>query len=139
METSPGAKLVGFVTHSTYTPEGGERERRLHERWAGKCVGTFEQACAVKGLVWGGYFGCQGAPSKPIEIFIRRAAIKDPGEWPGYIAETRKHPNTQDEARARVCPRCHRADPVAAQSSTAAERSIDPRLVPCPRNARPGR
>ena len=77
----------------------------MHEQWAGKCAGTFEQACAVKGLVWGGYFGCQGAPSKPIEIFIRHAAIKDPTEWPAYIAETKKHPDAQDEARARAFAR----------------------------------
>jgi hypothetical protein len=105
METSPGARLAGFVTHSTYTPDGGERERKLHEQWAGKCAGTFEQACAAKGLLWSGYFGCQGAPSKPIEIFIRRAAIKDPKEWPAYIAETKKHPDAQDEARARAFAR----------------------------------
>jgi hypothetical protein len=105
METSPGAKLAGFVTHSTYTPEGGERQRKLHEQWAGKCVGTFEQACAAKGLVWSGYVGCQGAPSKPIEIFIRRAAIKDPVEWPAYIGEAKKHPDAQDEARARAFAR----------------------------------
>jgi len=80
MEASPGAKLAGFVTHSTYTPEGGERQRKLHEHWAGKCAGSFERACLAKGLFWSGYFGCQGKPSKPIELFIRRAAIKDPGE-----------------------------------------------------------
>ena len=105
METSPGTKLAGFVTHSTYTLEGGERERKLHEQWAGKCVGTFEQACAARGLVWGRYFGCQGAPSKPIEIFIRHAAIKDRKEWPAYIAETKRHPDAQDEARARAFAR----------------------------------
>jgi flavodoxin len=105
METSPGVKLAGFVTHSTYTPEGGERQRKLHEQWAGKCTGSFEQACAAKGLVWSGYFSCQGAPSKPIEIFIRHAAIKDPNEWPAYIAETKKHPDAQDEARARAFAR----------------------------------
>jgi flavodoxin len=105
METLPSARVAGFVTHSTYTPEGGERQRKLHEQWAGKCMGSFEQACAAKGLVWSGYFGCQGAPSKPIEIFIRHAAIKDPAEWPAYIAETKKHPDAQDEARARAFAR----------------------------------
>lgn len=105
METSPGAKLAGFVTHSTYTPDGGDRKRELYERWAGKCASTFEQGCAAKGLAWSGYFSCQGAPSKLIEIFIRRAVIKDPDEWPGYIAETRKHPDAQDEARARAFAR----------------------------------
>jgi len=46
-----------------------------------------------------------GAPSKPIEIFIRRAAIKDPAEWPAYIAETKKHPDAEDETRARAFAR----------------------------------
>jgi flavodoxin len=105
MEPSPGARLAGFVTHSTYSPEGGERQKKLHEQWAGKCSGSFEEAAAAKGLVWGGYFACQGKPSKPIEIFIRRAAINDPAEWPTYIAETRKHPDAQDEARARAFAR----------------------------------
>jgi flavodoxin len=105
METSPGARLAGFVTHSTYTPDGGERQKKLHEQWAGKCAGSFEQACAAKGLLWSGYFSCQGAPSKLIEMFIHRAAIKDPAEWPAYIAETKKHPDAQDEARARAFAR----------------------------------
>jgi len=102
METSPGARLAGSVTHSTYTPEGGERQRKLHEQWAGQCAGSFGQTRAGKGIVWSGYFGCQGRPSKPIEIFIHRAAIKDPAEWPAYIAETKKHPDAQDEARTRA-------------------------------------
>lgn len=105
METSPGARFAGFVTHSTYTPDGGEREKKLYEQWAGKCSGSFEEAAAAKGLVWSGYWSCQGKPSKPIEIFIHRAAIKDPAEWPAYIAETRKHPDAQDEARARAFAR----------------------------------
>ncbi|MDD5265246.1 MAG: flavodoxin family protein [Candidatus Bipolaricaulis sp.] len=105
MESSPGGKLAGFVTHSTYTAEGGERHRELHERWAGKCAGSFEQACAAKGLEWSGCFSCQGKPSKPIELFIRVAVIKDAHEWPGYIAETRKHPNADDEAKARAFAR----------------------------------
>jgi len=105
MEPSPGAKLAGFVTHSTYTPDGGETQRKLYEQWAGKCAGSFEQACAANGLEWSGYFSCQGAPSKLIELFIRRAAIKDPNEWTGYIAETRKHPNADDEAKARAFAR----------------------------------
>ncbi len=105
METAPGVRLAGFVTHSTYTPDGGERQRKLYEQWAGKCAVSFEAACQAKGLEWKGYFSCQGAPSKPIEIFIRRAAIKDAAEWPGYIAETRKHPNADDETKARAFAR----------------------------------
>ncbi|MGD9675873.1 MAG: flavodoxin family protein [Candidatus Bipolaricaulia bacterium] len=105
MEPPSGARLAGFVTHSTYTPDGSEGRRKLHEQWAGKCAGSFEEAASAKGLKWSGYFSCQGAPSKLIELFIRRAAIKDPDEWPGYIAETRKHPNADDEAKARAFAR----------------------------------
>lgn len=105
MDPAPGARLAGFVTHSTYTPDGSESRRKLYEQWAGKCAGSFERACAAKGLEWSGYFSCQGAPSKLIEFFIRRAAIKDPNEWPDYIAETRKHPNEDDEAKARAFAR----------------------------------
>lgn len=105
MEAAAGMKLAGFVTHSAYTPEGSEQHRQHYERWAGRCDDSFEAACKAKGLHWIGYFSCQGAPSKLIEIFIRRAVIKDANEWPGYIAETRKHPNTDDEAKARAFAR----------------------------------
>jgi flavodoxin I len=105
MESSPGERLAGFVTHSTYTPEGGKRQQELHGEWAGKCAGSFERACAAKGLRWCGFFSCQGKPSKPIELFIRVAVIKDAHEWPGYIAETRKHPTADDETKARAFAR----------------------------------
>jgi flavodoxin len=30
--SSPPFKLAGFVTHATYTPEGGKREREVYDR-----------------------------------------------------------------------------------------------------------
>jgi flavodoxin I len=111
MEPAPGAKLAGFVTHSAYTPEGSEEHREHYERWAGRCDDSFEAACKAKGLQWAGYFSCQGAPSKPIEIFIRLSVIKDAKEWPGYIAETRKHPDAEDEAKAKAFARRVIAEP----------------------------
>jgi hypothetical protein len=36
---------------------------------------------------------------------MRRAAIKDHAEWPAYVAETKKHPDAEDEARARAFAR----------------------------------
>lgn len=33
---SPSFKMAGFATHATVTPKGGERERELYEKWAGR-------------------------------------------------------------------------------------------------------
>jgi len=38
---SPKFKMAGFVTHATYTGEGGERKKEMYDRWAGKCEKTF--------------------------------------------------------------------------------------------------
>jgi flavodoxin len=100
---APGSrfKLAGFVTHSTYTPEGGDRQRELYEAWAGRCVRSFERASQEKGIEWCGYFSCQGAPSLPIEVFIHHEIVTDAEEWETYVAEVRKHPNEADKEKAR--------------------------------------
>lgn len=94
--SSPTYKLAGFVTHSTMMPEGGERERELHERWASKCVVSLNQASEEKGIDFLGYFGCQGAPSPPIETFIHNTIVTDDDEWKVYINEVKKHPTQED-------------------------------------------
>ena len=99
--TSPPFRLAGFVTHSTYTPEGGERQREMYEAWAGKCIKSFERASQEKEIEWRGFFNCQGAPSPPIEAFIRREIVTDEKEWEEYVAEVRKHPNDEDIQKAR--------------------------------------
>jgi flavodoxin len=98
-------KLAGFVTHATYTPEGGERQRELHERWASRCIASFQAASAEKGFAFLGYFGCQGAPSPPIEAFIHHTIVTDAGEWEQYIAEVRTHPDQADLQNARAFAR----------------------------------
>jgi len=97
----PRFKLAGFATHATYTPEGGRREQELYERWASTCVKSFEKASEEKQIDFLGYFGCQGAPSPPIEEFIRNTIIIDEEEWRAYIAEVRKHPTEKDLQKAR--------------------------------------
>jgi flavodoxin len=98
---SPPFRLAGFVTHATYMPEGGERQQAMHEEWAGRCVISFEQASQEKEIEWCGYFSCQGAPSPPIEAFIRREIVTEDDEWEEYIAEVRKHPDENDMEKAR--------------------------------------
>ena len=98
---SPSFKMAGFATHATVKPNGGERERELYEKWAGKCADSFEQTSQEKGIKLLGYFSCQGAPSPPIETFIHSAIIPDDEEWEAYITEVRKHPNEEDMEQAR--------------------------------------
>ena len=81
----PPFRLAGFVTHATPTPEGGERQRAIYEKWAGKCIQTFEGVCQEKGINWCGYFSCQGVPSPPIEEFIHREIVTDEDEWEKYL------------------------------------------------------
>ncbi|MCU0521752.1 MAG: MOSC domain-containing protein [Anaerolineae bacterium] len=102
---SPPFRLAGFATHSTYTPEGDARRRVLYEAWAGQCTTSFERTCQEKGIAWCGYFGCQGAPSAPIEVFIHQTILTDAEEWEAYIADARTHPDEGDKEEARVFAR----------------------------------
>jgi flavodoxin len=101
MPQSPPFGLAGFVTHATYMPEGGERQREEYEEWAGRCIQSFERVSEEKQIKWCGYFHCQGAPSPPIEAFIRREIVTDENEWEEYVAEVREHPNEEDVEKAR--------------------------------------
>jgi flavodoxin len=101
LPVSPGLKLAGFVTHASYTPEGGERKREVHERWASRCALSFRKLCAQKRIDFLGYFGCQGAPSTPIEQFIRASIVTDEDEWEEYVQEVRRHPDEDDLRAAR--------------------------------------
>jgi len=94
-------KLAGFVTHSTMLPEGEEWKVEMYEKWAGRCPVTFETLSKEKGLDLAGYFHCQGAPSPPIEEFIRSTIITDAEQWDEYIEEVKKHPTADDIEAAR--------------------------------------
>jgi flavodoxin len=109
--SSPAFKLAGFCTHATMMPEGGERQRELHERWASKCLISLAQASEDKGVDFVGYFSCQGVPSPPIEAFIHNTIVTDDDEWEAYIDEVRKHPTQEDleeakEFALRVLSKC---------------------------------
>ncbi len=94
-------QLAGFVTHSTTMPEGAAWKKQMYERWAGRCLGSFEHLCANKGFGFLGFFHCQGAPSPEIETFIRNSIIPDETQWTEYIEEVRQHPTTADIEAAK--------------------------------------
>ena len=94
-------KLAGFVTHSTYPPEGSERNAELFEEWAGKCEKTFEKLHAETSINYKGFYRCMGKPSKPIEIFIHKRIITDEEEWPEYLEIVKKHPSEIDVENAK--------------------------------------
>jgi hypothetical protein len=58
---SPRFKLAGFFTHSVPCPEDSARPRNLFNRWAGKCIVSFEKVNKEKQLDFKEYFNCEGA------------------------------------------------------------------------------
>jgi len=93
--------LAGFFTHAVYMPDGTTRRKELHEKWAGKCVSSFERVCQEKNIELLGYFHCCGSPSPPIEAFIHHVIITSDEEWTEYFPEIRKHPNPEDLKNAK--------------------------------------
>ena len=71
------------------------------EKWAGRCVESFERISQEKEIELLGYFSCQGAPSPPIEAFIRSEVMPDDEDIEVYLTEMRKHPNEKDMEKAR--------------------------------------
>ncbi|MFX0078588.1 MAG: flavodoxin family protein [Candidatus Hermodarchaeota archaeon] len=98
---NPRFNLAGFATHAVYVPDGSAHKEELHERWAGKCLLSFEDTCREKSIQFLGYFHCQGAASQPIEEFIHREIITVEEEWKEYLPELRKHPTPEDLQNAK--------------------------------------
>jgi flavodoxin len=98
---SPGFKLAGFFTHSTYMPDNGGQGTKLYDRWAGKCHLTFEEVGREKDVEFLGYFNCRGKASPEIELFIGQEIITDEVEWEKYMPELRNHPDTNDIKNAK--------------------------------------
>ena len=94
-------KLAGFVTHSTVLPEGEAWKKEMYDKWAGKCLVTFETLSKEKGIELLGFFNCQGAPNPQVETFIRKTIITDEKLWDEYIEEARKHPTADDIEAAK--------------------------------------
>lgn len=100
LNPNPKYKLAGFFTHGSYPPERDGYEA-VYERWVGKCSATFESASSEKEITFLGYYRCMGAPSPPIEEFIRKQAIPSEEEFQDYIKVARKKPDTEDIANAK--------------------------------------
>ena len=90
---SPKFKLAGFFTHAT-SSEG-------FNRWASKCPSSFQNTSKEKKIDFKGHFNCQGAPSPPIQDFIKREVITSPDEYEKYLEEVMKHPTIEDLQKAK--------------------------------------
>jgi hypothetical protein len=97
--------LAGFFTHGTYAPDEHAGGEGIFAEWAGKCIGSFETPCREKQIPFLGYFHCMGAPSPPIEEFIRREVIPSEEEFRSYLAEATTRPNSKDLQDARTFAR----------------------------------
>ncbi len=102
---SPGFKLAGFFTHATYAPDEYEGGEEIYQRWAGKCIASFETPCQEKQIEFQGYFHCMGAPSPPIEEFIRTKVISSEEQYRSYLSEVRSRPDSKDLHNARAFAR----------------------------------
>ena len=96
-----GFKLAGFATHATYAPGGSDAEQEAYTTWASRCPHAFQRACEERGIDFLGYWSCQGAPSPPIEQFIRNSIVTDRDDWEEYVQEVRRHPDKEDLRHAR--------------------------------------
>ena len=98
---SPSFKLAGFFTHATYTRDRDGKGGTLYDKWAEKCLPSFESVCKDKNIEFVGCFNCMGKASSPIEGFIRQEIITDEDEWNKYLPILRSHPNLNDIENAR--------------------------------------
>lgn len=104
LEQTPSAtefKLAGFVTHASYTPDKGEYEKIMYDKWAGRCIKSFESFAHTNNIKFLGFFNCMGIPSPPIEKFIHDQIVTDEEQWLLYSEIIKKHPNENDLANAR--------------------------------------
>jgi len=100
LPNSPRFKLAGFFTHATYTSKGSGSQHMLFNRWVSNCIMSFQEVSKEKQIDFKGYFSCQGAPSPPIQDFIKREIVTSPDKWKEYIEEVMKHPTPEDLQKA---------------------------------------
>ena len=99
---SPRFKLAGFFTHATLSPEDKfNRAREQFDRWASRCIVSFEKVSKEKQIDFKGYYHCKGVPSPPIEEFIKKEILVSADEWEEYIKEIKKHPSPEDLQNAK--------------------------------------
>lgn len=95
-------KLAGFATHATLMPSDEAWQTEMYETWASKAPKTFHSIAEAKNVELLGYFHCQGAPSPPIEQFIKSTIITDQALWDEYVDDIHKHPTADDLTAAAV-------------------------------------
>jgi len=92
-------KLAGFFTHGC--PNAGE----AFDRWASKCISSFEKASKERQIDFRGHYHCQGVMSPAVEdamgrYFAEKGTVTA-DDWNKYVEELRKHPDHEDLQRAK--------------------------------------
>ena len=85
-------KLAGFVTHAAAAYEKENFE---------KGMASFEAISKERNIAYAGAFDCQGRLVPALHEMVKKSRGVSDEEWDAMMAETDKHPSTDDEARAR--------------------------------------
>jgi len=94
VSTAPSFKLAGFVTHSAANPDAGDGEQELYQKWAGRCIVTFEQSSKEKEIdflditIAKEHHHLQSRNSYTRRFFLIRMSGKTILRWQGTIRTT---------------------------------------------------
>lgn len=92
MPESPGLKLAGFVTHSSfaYEPQGFESGMK-----------QIKELPEAKGVTYLGSYDCQGYLTDALHPMVQKAQNASDEEWSERMAESKEHPNAEDKEKAK--------------------------------------
>jgi len=92
MPSSPGFALAGLVTHASdaYSKENYE-----------KGLESLASLCGEKDIRYLGCFDCQGRLAPAIQPMVQKARGLSDEDWAQVMEETNKHPDAEDEQKAR--------------------------------------
>jgi flavodoxin len=92
LPSSPGFALAGLVTHASdaYSKENYE-----------KGLESLAALSGEKDIRYLGCFDCQGRLAPAIQPMVQKARGLSDEDWAEVMAETNKHPDAEDEGKAR--------------------------------------
>ena len=89
----PEMKLAGFITHAAPA---------YPKQTIDDMTQPFADACEAKDMEYKGCFSCQGYLADFMHEAVQKMQKADNGAWQKKVEQMTGHPNTDDEANARV-------------------------------------